>query len=299
MTVYADVLVGVNIIITYIIIVSVRLICKRATNKWGVGIASLIGGFSSLIIFYEDIPLLASVIYKLLVAGLITGVGFLPRSIKGFLKVFFTFFAISFLFGGIMYAIEITFNPKNILYMNGTVYFDMSVTYLVGSVLLIYGAFTVVNFLLTKHAVKDKIYEVKISFRNTEVILRGFADTGNNLKYGVSARPVIIGEISALAPLFSFEELKVLKSGMYENIPDTLVGKLHLVPCETVSGDSFLPAVIPEKVEIKSGNKKTDSLKFCLALSNKRLSDGEYNVILHSSIIDSEWKECKPCGKHN
>ena len=84
MTVYADVLVGLNIVITYLIIVSVRLICKRATNKWGVGIASLIGGFSSLIIFYEDIPLLVSVIYKLLVAGLITGVGFLPRSVRGF-----------------------------------------------------------------------------------------------------------------------------------------------------------------------------------------------------------------------
>ena len=299
MTVYADVLVGLNIIITYLIIVSVRLISKRATNKWGVGIASLIGGFSSLIIFYEDIPVLVSVIYKLLVAGLITGVGFLPRSVRGFLKVFLSFFAISFLFGGVMYALEITFNPQNILYMNGTVYFDMSITYLVGSVLLIYGAFMVVNFLLTKHAVKNKIYEVKITFRNTEITLRGFGDTGNNLKYGVSARPVIIGELSALAPIFSFEELKILKSGMYENIPDTLVGKLHLVPCQTISGDCFLPAVIPEKVEIKSGNKKTNSLKFCLALSNKKLSDGEYNVILHNSIIDAQWEESKPYGKHN
>ncbi len=298
MTVYADVLVGVNIIITYLLIVSVRLICKRATSKWGVGLASLIGGFSSLVIFYEDIPLPVSVLYKIIVAGLITGIAFLPRSVRGFLKVFISFFAISFLFGGIMYAVEITFKPQNILYMNGTVYFDMSITYLVGSVLLIYGAFMVVNFLLTKHAVKNKIYEVKITFRDTEVTLRGFPDTGNNLKYGVSGRPVIIGELSAVAPLFSFEELKVLKSGMYENIPKSLMGKIHLVPCQTLSGDGFLPAVIPEKVEIKNGNKKTDNIKFCLALSNKRLSDGEYNLILHSSIIDSEWKEIKVNEKH-
>lgn len=298
MTVYADVLVAVNVIITYLIIISVRLVCKRATNKWGVVVASLVGGLSSLIIFYEDISLLGSVIYKIVVASIITAVGFLPRSVKGFLKAFVSFFAISFLFGGIMYAVEITFNPRNIMYMNGTVYFDMSITYLVGSVLLIYGAFMVVNFLLTRHAVKNKIYDVKITFRNTSVALRGFADTGNNLKYGISGRPVIIAELSAAAPLFSFEELKALKSGMYESIPDTLMGKIHLVPCRTISGDAFLPAVIPERVEIKIGNKKTDTGIFCMALSNRRLSDGEYNVILHNSIIDSEWKESKQYEKN-
>ncbi len=298
MMVYADVLVGVNIIITYVLIVSVRLICKTATNKWGVALASLIGGFSSLVIFCEDMPLLLSVLYKIAVAGLITGIAFLPRNVRGFLKVFLTFFAVSFLFGGVMYAVELTFKPKNILYMNGTVYFDMSITCLVGSVLLIYAAFTVVNFLLTKHAVKNKLYDVKITFRNTEATLRGFVDTGNNLKYGVSARPVIIGELTALAPLFSFEELKCLKSGMYRDIPESLVGKIHLVPCQTLSGDGFLPAVIPERVEIKAGNMRTDNIKFCLALSNKRLSDGEYNVILHSSVTACEWKESKAYEKH-
>lgn len=298
MTIYADVLVGVNIIITYVLIVSVRLICQLATSKWGVGIASFIGGLSSLIIFYEDMPLVGSVIYKIVTGALIVGVGFLPRSVRGFFKVFAGFFAVSFLFGGVMYATELTFKPQNILYVNGTVYFDMSITYLVGSVLLIYGAFMVVNFLLTKHAVKNKIYEVKITFRNTEATLRGFVDTGNNLKYGVSARPVIIGELSALAPLFTFEELKALKSGMYESIPQGLVGKIHLVPCQTLSGDGFLPAIIPDRVVIKSGNKRTDEVKLCLALSNKRLSDGEYNVILHSSVADFRWKESKAYEKH-
>ncbi len=293
MTVYADVLVGINILITYLIIISTRLVCKRATNKWCVALASLFGGLSSLIVFYDDISLLGSISFKLIVAAVITGVAFLPRSVMGFIKVFLAFFGISFLFGGIMYAVEITINPQNILYMNGTVYFDMSITYLVGSVLVIYGIFTVVNFLLTKHAVKNKVYDVKITFRNTQVKLRGFGDTGNNLKYGVSQRPVIIAELSGAAPLFSFEELKILKSGMYEKIPASLMGKIHLVPCQTVSGEGFLPAIIPEKVEITLGNKKAVTPVLCVALSNRKLSDGEYNVILHSSIIDSEWKEIK------
>lgn len=293
MTVYADVLIGVNILITYLLLISVRLVCKTATNKWSIAVASFLGGLSSLIIFYEDIHIVVSVVYKLIVAAIITGIGFLPRTVKGFFRVFAVFFAVSFLFGGIMYAVEITFSPRNILYMNGTVYFDMSITYLVGSILLIYGIFMVVNFLLSKRMVKNKIYNVKITFRKIQVDLKGFADTGNNLKYGVSGRPVIIAELSSVAPLFSFGELKALKSGMYEKIPETLMGKIHLVPCRTVSGDGFLPAVIPEKVEITIGNKKAVTPVLCLALSNRKLSDGEYNVILHNSLIDSEWKENK------
>lgn len=298
MVVYADVLIGVNVIVTYFLIISTRLICRMPTNKWLVGVASLVGGVSSLIIFYEDMPVVLSVGYKLLVAAVITGVGFTPRSARGFFKVLLWFFGVSFLFGGIMYALEITLNPQNIIYINGTVYFDMSITYLVGSVLLIYGAFLVVNFLLTRYSVKGQIYDVQITFRDAAVTLRGFCDTGNNLSYGISQRPVIIAELSAAAPLFTYEELKALKSGAYDNIPQSLVGKIHLVPCQTVGGDGFLPAVMPQGVTVKCGNKRAQAPRVCLALSSQRLSGGEYNLILHKAIFETEWKEINENGKH-
>ncbi len=299
LVVYADVLVGVNVIITYFLIISTRLICRLPTNKWLVGAASLVGGLSSMIIFYEDMPLVLSVGYKLLVAAIITAVGFTPHSVRGFVKALLWFFGVSFLFGGIMYALEITFNPQNIMYINGTVYFDMSITYLVGSVLLIYGAFLVVNFLLTRYSVKNKIYDVQVAFRDAQVTLRGFCDTGNNLSYGISQRPVIIAELSAVAPLFTYEELKILKSGEYDNIPQSLMGKIHLVPCQTVGGDGFLPAVLPQAVTVKSGNKKSQSPRVCLALSNQRLSGGEYNLILHKTIFNGEWKEINEKVKYS
>ena len=291
MVVYADVLVGVNVIITYLLIVCTRLICRLPTNKWSVGVASLVGGLSSLVIFCDDMPVPLSVGYKLLVAVIIILVGFTPRSARGFLKTLLWFFGVSFLFGGIIYALEITFNPQNIMYINGTVYFDMSIAYLVGSVLLIYGVFLVVNFLLTRYSVKSKIYDVQVTFRDAQVNLRGFCDTGNNLNYGISQRPVIIAELSAAAPLFTYEELKILKSGVYDNIPDSLVGKIHLVPCQTIEGEGFLPAVMPQSVTVKFGNKKTRAPRVCLALSGQRLSGGEYNLILHKAIFETEWKE--------
>ena len=134
MTIYADVLVALNILLTYIIIVASRVLCKMPTNKWAVLLASVVGGFSSLVIFYENGGVAFSVLYKIITGGIIVGIGFLPKTIKLFFKVLLAFFGVSLLFGGSMYALEITLHPKNIFFHNGTVYFDMSIAYLVASV---------------------------------------------------------------------------------------------------------------------------------------------------------------------
>ena len=64
MTVYADVLVALNILITYIIIVASRVLCKIPTNKWAVSCACVLGGVSSRVIFCEDGGGVFSLFYK-------------------------------------------------------------------------------------------------------------------------------------------------------------------------------------------------------------------------------------------
>lgn len=292
-TVYADVLVALNILITYLILVASRLFCRIATNKWGVAIASIIGGLSALIIFYEGMSVIWSVIYKITVAAVITLVAFLPGNFRMFLKTFFGFFAISFMFGGVMYAIEITQKPQNILYINGTVYFDMSITYLVGSTFIIYALFVVCNYFLSKRLSAHDIYKVKITFRNTSVEVIGFVDTGNNLNDGITGRDVIVAELSAVAPLFTYEEIKYFKTGDLTEIPESIKTKIHLIPCSTVSGDSLLPAIIPERVEYKINNKKAQSDFVSVAICNKSLSSGEYKVLLNKNVCNLNWKENK------
>lgn len=292
-SVYADVLVALNILITYLILVSARLVCRCASNKWGVAIASVLGGLSSLIIFWENMPTPMSVIYKTAVAAVVTWIAFFPDCLKMFLKTFFAFFGISFLFGGVMYAIEITFNPENILYINGTVYFDMSITYLVGSVSAVYGIFVICNYFLSKKIASNEMYNVTVTFRNVSTGIIGFVDTGNCLKDSLTGRPVIVAELSALAPLFSFEETSFFKKGDFSEVPESLKAKLHLIPCNTVSGDSLLPCIIPEKAEFKIRNRKAQTNFVSVAICNKPLSSGEYAALLNDSIYNLHWKECK------
>ena len=164
--VYADVLVCLNILITYLFLVCTRLTGNLPTNKLGVCIGSVLGGFSSLIIFAGDIGIALSVFYKILVASIIVGVSFIPGSPKVFLKALLLFFGVSIIFGGAMYFAEITFKPAGVMYLNGAVYFDMDIKYLVGCTFVIYGLFLGTDAFLQRKASKNEIYKIfeKLTF---------------------------------------------------------------------------------------------------------------------------------------
>lgn len=284
--VYADVLVCLNVLITYIFLVCTRVASNMPTNKWGVCMGSVVGGLSSLIILAEDIGIFFSVAFKLITAFVIVLCSFLPRSFKSFLKVLLIFFGVSALFGGIMYFLEITFKPHGIMYFNGTVYFDMDIKYLVGCTFIIYGIFLGVDFLLRRKAAKNEIYKISVTFRNVTVKLLGYVDTGNNLTDALTGKKVFVGELSSLSPLFTYEELSFFKEKNLDDIPDSLKGKIHFIPCKTVGESVLLPFFTPEKTEIEINKQKKTASNFSVAVVNKKLGDGEYNILLNTAIYD-------------
>ena len=70
-------------------LVCTRVVVKSDTNKWGVVIATFFGGISSLVIFWESMPLVLSVIFKMAGVIIISFSAFLPKNKKQFLKLFF------------------------------------------------------------------------------------------------------------------------------------------------------------------------------------------------------------------
>lgn len=285
-SVYADVLVCLNILITYIFIVCVRVTVNMPSNKWGVCIGSVVGGLSSLVIFAGEVGVLFSVMYKLLTAAIIVFVSFIPDSVRKFIKALVCFFGVSILFGGAMYFVEVTFNPESIMYLNGTVYFDMDIKYLVGCTFVIYGVFLGADVFLQRRACKNEIYSVAITFRGVTVNLQGYVDTGNNLTDGLTGRKVLVGELKGLSPLFDYKEIDFFKNGNYDNMPCTMKGKVRLIPCKTVGDATLLPAFTPDRAEIKLNERKVNLRGFSVAIVNKDLGNGEYNILLHKAIYD-------------
>lgn len=284
--IYVDVLVCVNILITYIFLVCTRVAVNLPTNKWGIGLACVFGGVSSLVVFIDESFLPVSVAIKLIIGAIIVLLSFLPRTVKSFLKAYTGFFVISVLFGGAMYFLEITFKPHGIMYVNGTVYFDMSIKYLVGCTFLIYGVFLVVNYFFERKATKNQVYKVCVSFRNTEIAVLGYIDTGNSLVDTLTGRTVFVGEVKSFAPFFTYEEQRFLKTGYLDDIPDSLVGSIHLVPCKTVGESALLPAFVPDKVEVEISKNKVEIKNVSIALTDVDFSQGEYSLLLNKRVIE-------------
>ena len=285
--IYLDVLVAVNIFITYILLVSVRVILKNDTNKFGLVLASFIGGMSSLIIFYEEIPIWLSVLYKTIVGILISGSAFIPKTKKMFFKTTFTFFFVNFIFGGLMYFAEITFNMSNVIYMNGIVYFDISVVFLVSVTLISYGVLLVGDYFLKRRASEDTLYDVEIYYRNKKIELKAFYDTGNHLSDGLIGKPVVIVGLKSLKNFFDLDEFEYLSKGLItDEVPETLKREIRVIPCSSVVGSNILKGFTPQKMIIKNKSIQFETTHLILAVTNEELSNGEYDCILNSMIFE-------------
>ncbi len=285
--IYLDVLLAVNIFVTYFLLVCTRVILKNDTNKYGLLIASLLGGASSLIIFWENMPLVLSVVYKLIVGVVISASAFLPKTKKMLFKTSVAFFFVNFLFGGVMYFVEITFNMSNVIYMNGTVYFDISVVFLVAMTLICYGLLLIADYILKRRASENTLYDVELYFRNKKVILKALYDTGNHLTDGLVGKPVVVAELNALASFFDLSELQYLKQSFSTaEVPQSLEKILRIIPCGSVVGETVLKGFAPEKIIIKNSKIEFETTYLIVAVANSELSNGEYNCILNSAIFE-------------
>ena len=286
MVIYADVLVSLNILITYVFIVCCRVLTRLPTNKWGVCVGSVAGGLSSLIILLESSFNALSLILKILTGFVIVYFSFFPDGVKKLLKVYFSFIGISALFGGVMFFLEFTVLKSKIIYFNGTVYFNISIKLLLGCIFIIYGIFMLLNYFFERRINKNDLYNVSVSFRSVTVTLVGCVDNCNNLTDVLTGRDVFCGELKALSPLFTFDEISYFKKQDLEGAPVSLRRVIRFVPCKTVSGDSLMPVFTPDKVEIHINGRKRQVKNICIGIVNRSLADGQYSLLLNKNILE-------------
>ena len=285
--IYVDVLVAVNILVTYILIVCTRVIIKNDTHKWGVVLAVFFGGVSSLVIFWESMPLVLSVLFKIMGVVIISCSAFLPKDKKQFIKTTLAFLFVNFLFGGLLYFVELSFKPSNIFYINGTVYFDISVLFLVSMTLICYGLLLLFDFFIRKRASEKTIYKVTFNFRNKSVTLNALYDTGNHLTDGIEGKPVVIVTLNSIKEFFSLAEMEYLKNdSITTDVPETLKNIVRIVPCSSINGSSLLKAFVAEEMIIENEPFKFKTNFFVVAVTNNSLSLGEYNCLLNSAIFE-------------
>ena len=136
--IYLDVLVAVNLFVTYFLLLSTALLLHQKPKRWRMVLSALAGGASSLVIFLDDLHWLVPVLIKIALGVLLVIIAF-PWKGKGvFIKTALLFIAVNFLFAGIMMALWFFVSPVDMYYRNGVVYFNISALTLAVSTVVAY-----------------------------------------------------------------------------------------------------------------------------------------------------------------
>ncbi len=246
-TVYVDVLVALNLYITWFLLLASERLAGSRGSKLRRGLAALVGGLSSLAIFLPELPFPILVLGKLGLAGIITWIAGGTGGWKGFCKRMGFFFGANFLFAGCMIALWFLAEPSRLTIRNGMVYYHIPALTLALSTIIAYGAVRIFAFFRDRSTPENLTYRAEITLRSCTVSCDVFLDTGNRLK-GPGGLPVVLCCRELLEKLVPKETAEVL---LAPEKAAALTGtgwesRLRFIPCQSVGGTRLLCGIEPD-----------------------------------------------------
>lgn len=283
MVVYADVLLIVNLFVNYVLLLCSSMIMKKHTQRLRMLLGAAIGAFYGFVVFLPELPSLAEFALRIATTVLIVLGAFGYKNLPSFLRSFFTFFAVSFAFGGIMLVLWVTVAPIGMIYNNGAVYFDIDLAVLAISTVVSFAVVSLIAHFTARRAPKDSIALVKISYKGKEVKLTALIDTGNSLCETFSGYPVVLGETESLEKIMPDAVRAFIDGDDVSSSPE-----MRLVMHKTVSGTGVLPVFRPDYIEVKSVSHSIKTSEVYVAVTKNNLARGEYEMILNPALFEEE-----------
>lgn len=229
--------------------------------------ASVVGGLFSLLILVPDISYIVNILLKLIVSVIIISAAFgVKNGFKYTARLVICFYAINFIFAGIMLSLRYAFSISFMKFSNSYFYMDFSLLSLLIFTIISYAAVCAARYIIDRNSVSGGIYKVIIRYKGKTISIDGVADTGNSLSDNFSGKPVIVCGRNELEKIIEIPEMSLV-SGNYN-----ILRNFKLIPYSTISENGVIPAFAPDEVLIKEekSNKirQTDAL---IGISNKNI----------------------------
>lgn len=265
MVVYIDVLLFENFVINlFLLLLTFKLL--RFSYKKSIYLSSILGAVYTLALFLEW-PFSTSFIAKLLVAALMVSIAIEKRRINNILKCIGCFFILSFTLAGLSFSFALMGNEYDIFQK-----FEMnnySIKYILISIMILYIFITRgYEYLREKNIVKSLIYDIEISVNKNIFYIKGFLDTGNELREPVTNLPCIIVEDRYLTGV-------QVPKGEYFNISYSTIGE-----------NGKIKGFKGEKIRIRSKDEEWRTVDAIICSCKNKLSkEDNFNALLSIGII--------------
>ncbi len=284
--VYVDVLIILNLFISFFLLRATEFFAKEQGKRWRVFLGALLGGVYSLQVFLPEMGIFLNALSRILAGLLITFTSFGFKTFRRFLKLFCVFLLITFLFAGLMIALWIVLKPDGMLLNNSTVYFGISLPVLVVSTALCYVAVRIVSRILFRNKAQRSIYDFTLEIDGKKLSGRAMLDTGNNLSESFSGYPAVICTYDFLKEALPCEAEAFFKGSVtsLDEIHDEKWQKrLRLVAFSTVSDRGMLPSFRPDRLTIENF-AETDKV-FVSVTSRKKYINESFDMLLNPNLF--------------
>lgn len=251
MTIYIDVLIIINIYVTFFLIKATAIFMHLQISVGRCIAGSILGGLSSLIILLPSLILPLNILLKSICGCVIAASSFGFKDFRAFIRKFVIFMLVNLIFAGIMLLLWFFAAPLGMVYNNGIVYFDISFFTITISTLISYFAIRLVRYIFDLRSATDAKYKVVIVYNKAQVVIDGFADSGNSLVDFVTGLPVII---------CSPEVCKAAAPDGIENIliSGSAIKGVRIIPYSTIGKSGIVVAYKPDKITISNGKTSKD-----------------------------------------
>ncbi len=282
--IYIDVLVLLNLFVNYLLLLSVNRILRRKRKELRLFLSALLGGLCSLTILLPRLSPLLLLSEKLLLSFLMVGIAFGFRPPRRLIYQWILFFGISFLYGGITFALWYFVSPGGMIYQNGVAYYPISALALALFTIAAYLIFWLLENLWQKRVPQKQQATLRIDCNGSEVLLRGLVDTGHKTSDLMTGLPVVVCEKEAVSRLLP-QKLRSFFDTM-EPVDDPLWQKrLRVVPLNSVVGKGVLPAFRPDRFTLAADGGKEMEKQVLIAVTDQPISGGEVEAIISDTLL--------------
>ena len=191
MEVYIDIYLLENIAINLFLLLLTFKLLKIEYKRRNVYLAAILGGIYGLVIFC-NVKILSYIVLKILVPTIMIYISMKKRNLKLIFKSVIIFFMLSFTLSGICFS---TVQMQN-KYLVGQEFVikNNSAKFIILSAAIIFIFITrIVDLLKDRALVKNFLYDIYIT-EGQKSVLKGFLDTGNELREPATNLPCIIVE---------------------------------------------------------------------------------------------------------
>ena len=264
--IYVDVLLVVNLIVTYFLLTASAIITGYTYNIKRIIFSSVFGAVFCLYIFVQSNSVAVDITVKISSLVVCAAVAFWNGKLRSFVSQSICFLLLNFLLAGIVIWISI---KNSLIYHNNFIfYYDINPVILVLSSVFIYAVITVFA-VMKEHFCDDKLYSVDMIFKKFCVYnINAFYDSGLKIKDIISNKDVMIvgyDDVKTILPKDLSNDIKSFFEEKYQTITTDFIPVFY----NTVSSHGMLPSLKTEMVVI---NNKTIK-NVLVAFAQNKLDD--------------------------